>query len=71
MSSTMFQGNLGPPPSREGLLKIKTASSCNMLVPNCQSALDDHWEDYILNPHQFTYFTSEDHGDLCKSELEE
>jgi len=70
-SSTVFHGNLGPPCSREGLLKIETASSCNNLVPNYQSALGDHWEDYNLNLHQFENFVSGDHRHLSKSELEE
>jgi len=64
MLSTRFHGNLGSPSSREGLLKIETASSCNMLVPNYQSALGDHWENYNLNLHQFENFMSEDHRDL-------
>jgi hypothetical protein len=45
-------------------LKIKTTSSCNMLVPNYHSALGDHWEGNILNPQQLKNFTSEDQGDL-------
>jgi len=64
MSSTLFHGNLGSQSSREGLLKIETASSCYMLVPNYQSTLGDHWEDYNLNLHQFENFISEDRRDL-------
>lgn len=63
MSSTMFHGKLQPTCS-----KIETASSCNNLVPNYQSALGDHWEDYNLNLHQFKNFMSEDHRHLWKSE---
>jgi hypothetical protein len=64
MLSTIFHGNLGSPSSREGLLKIATASSCNMLVPKYQSAFGHHWEDYNLNLQQFENFMYEDHREL-------